>query len=291
MRRKRKISFSLRPKHLLYLLVFFCMMMIYFSYRYKELLLPAKTWVGDLVSPMQDGINMIGAYLTRQAELFQSKKDLQAENDALKAELEDLRMQNSILISDGYELSALRELYEVGNKWPDYPKVAASVISKDSNGYYSIFTVNKGAEDGIAVDMNVIAGNGLVGIVTEVGKNYSKIRAIIDDTSYVSGMFLKTMDTCDVKGDLELMDDGYIRVESISLNAEVEENDEVVTSYISDKYLPGILVGYVSNIEIDASNMAKAAYLMPVVDFEHIENVLIITQRKEKLEKLGDPEE
>ena len=73
-------------------------------------------------------------------------------------------------------------------------------------------------------------------------------------------------------------------MEGIRLNAQVEENYEIVTSYISDKYLPGILIGFVHNIEIDASNMARTAYLLPVVDFEHIENVLIITQLKERIE-------
>lgn len=285
MRRKRKSRLLLRPKHLLYALLFVCIMLIYFSYRYSERLAPLKTFVGNLVVPMQKGINTVGTYLSGQAELFQSKKALQQENEDLKAEIESLKTQNSILVSDGYELLALRELYAVGQKYADYPMVAASVISKDSNGYYSAFTVNKGYEDGIKIDMNVIAGNGLVGIVTEVGKNYSKIRAIIDDVSYVSGMFLRTNDTCNVKGDLELLDEGCIRLESISLNAEIEDNFEVVTSYISDKYLPGILIGYVTNIEMDASKMARTAYLMPVVDFEHIENVLIITQLKEKLEQ------
>lgn len=284
MRRKRERRFLLKPKHLLYILLFSSVMMIYFSYRYSEKLTPVTTFLGNVITPMQNGINTVGSYLTEQLELFQSKRELQQENDALRAEIESLKSQNSVLVSDGYELAALRELYEVGEKYSDYPMVAASVIAKDSNSYYNTFTVNKGSDDGIAKDMNVIAGNGLVGIVTSVGKNYARIRAIIDDTSYVSGMFLKTSDTCDVRGDLALMQDGYIRVESISLNAEIEENYEVVTSYISDKYLPGILVGYVSHIEMDANNMAKTAYLMPVVDFEHIENVLIITQLKEQLE-------
>ena len=283
MRRKKKIRISLRPKHLLYALLFLWFMCIYISFQYGELLLPVKTAVGNLITPMQDGINTIGTFMTDRVELFESKRALQKENEQLKAEINELRKQNSILVSDSYELSALRELYEVGKKYSDYPMVAASIISKDSNGYFSSFVVNKGARDGIRKDMNVIAGNGLVGIVTEVGNNYSRIRAIIDDMSYVSGMFLKTNDTCDVKGSIETMNDGYIPVEAISRHADIEENYEVVTSYISDKYLPGILIGFVSDIEIDASNMAKCAKLMPVVDFEHIENVLIITQLKEKL--------
>lgn len=284
MRRKQKVKFKMRPKHLFYGLTFFCLLLLYASYRYGDKLLPFKTSVGNLITPMQNGINTVGTYLTEWVELFESKKALQEENEKLKAQIESLKSQNSVLVSNSKELAELQELYEVGKKYSEYPMIAATVISRDTNGYYSSFVVNKGAEDGIAKDMNVIAGNGLVGIVTEVGKNYCRIRAIIDDMSYVSGMFLKTSDTCDVRGDLELLDDGYIRVEGISLSAQVEENYEIVTSHISDKYLPGILIGFVHNIEIDASNMARTACLLPVVDFEHIENVLIITQLKERME-------
>ena len=288
MRRRKKVKFSLRPKYLLYALLFLCMMMIYISYQYSGSLTPIKTGVGSFITPMQNGINIVGNWIAERVELFESKSRLQEENKALRAQIEALKTQNSILVSDGYELAALRDLYEVGQKYSDYPMVAASVISKDSNSYYSSFVVNKGARDGIKKDMNVIAGNGLVGIVTEVGDNYSKIRSIIDDTSYVSGMFLKTNDTCTVHGDIELMDKGMIRIEDISIHAQIAENYELVTSYISDKYLPGILIGFVQNIRTDASNMTKEANLLPVVDFEHIENVLIITQLKESIESDGE---
>ena len=77
------------------------------------------------------------------------------------------------------------------------------------------------------------------------------------------------------------MEDGVIDVEMININAEVYDNYEVVTSYISDKYLPGILIGYVSNIRKDPSELNKRAYLTPVVDFEHLDIVLVITQMKQ----------
>lgn len=283
-RKQRKHNISLQPKYLLYALVFLCLLMIYFSYRYRDKLTPIKTSIGNVVTPMQNGINEIGSYITDKFDLFQSKKELLAENEELKKQIEALKFQNDVLVSDTYDLSALRELYDVGQNYAQYPMIAASVISKDTNGYYSSFIVNKGSNDGITKDMNVISDGGLVGIVTETGANWSRIRAIIDDTSYASGMFLKTSDTCDVHGSLEHMDNGFITVESISLQAQVEDHYEVVTSQISDKYLPGIMIGYVFDVEIDASRMAKMAKLIPVVDFDHIKNVLIITKLKEKTE-------
>ena len=183
-----------------------------------------------------------------------------------------------------YELNSLRELYQLDQKYPSYPKVAARVISKDSNNWYNVFTIDKGSDDGLAVDMNVIAGNGLVGIITEVGHNYANVRSIIDDNSNVSGMFLKTSDTCIVSGNLELIDKGLLEVSYIkNMEAEIQDGYEVVTSHVSDKYLQGILIGYVKDISDDASKTSKSGYLTPAVDFNKLETVLVITQLKEAL--------
>lgn len=284
--RRRTSKIFIRPKHVLTACIVVCLILIFVSFRYSFIMNPVKTAFGSLITPMQKGINSVGSYISKQLDSLTNIRDLLDENQKLKDQIETLALENSILIQDRYELDGLRELFEVDQKYADYPKVAARVISKDTSNYYSVFTIDKGANDGIQVDMNVLAGNGLVGIVTEVGKNYAKIRSIIDDSSYVSGMFLRTSDTCDVKGDLELLDQGMIRIEAIPLNAQIEDGYEVVTSHISNKYLQGILIGYVSNIEIDSSNLAKVAYLRPAVDFQHLEEVLIITTLKEKLEDL-----
>ena len=75
------------------------------------------------------------------------------------------------------------------------------------------FTIDKGSADGIKVNCNVLAGSGLVGLVTEVGPHYARVRSIIDNSSNVSAMILSTSDTCIVRGDLKLMDDGRLRFE------------------------------------------------------------------------------
>jgi rod shape-determining protein MreC len=232
---------------------------------------------------MQRGINVVGSFISDKLNIFTNMKELLEENERLTDQVNLLSYENKLLLQDKYELDELRELYKLDQKYLDYPKVAARVISKDTNNWYSVFTIDKGTRDGLAVDMNVLAGNGLVGIIIEANYNHSKVRAIIDDKSNVSGMFLKTSDTCIVSGDLKLMDEGKIRVEHISKDAEIMDNYEVVTSHISDKFLQGILIGYVSDIRLDSSNMEKTAYLTPAVDFSKLNEVLIITELKEPL--------
>ena len=89
--------------------------------------------------------------------------------------------------------------------------------------------------------MNVISGGGLVGIVTDVGSSWATVRSIIDDNSNVSAMVSTTSDQCIVAGDLRLMDEGSLNLLSLTDSENnVHVGDSVVTSYISEKFLPGI---------------------------------------------------
>jgi rod shape-determining protein MreC len=239
-----------------------------------------------VITPMQNGINSVGRAISNQFDKLTTLSKLLKENDSLQEQVDTLSHENKILLQDKYELDRLRELYKLDQKYADYPKVAARVISADPNNYYNTFTIDKGKDDGIEVNMNVIAGNGLVGIVEEVGKNYATVRSIIDDSSNISGMFLKTSDPCIVKGDLELYSSGVIGVELISKDADIEDGYEIVTSNISDKYLQGILIGYVTDISMDSNNLTKTAHLTPAVDFDRLQEVLIITELKEQKEPL-----
>ena len=127
---------------------------------------------------------------------------------------------------------------------------------------------------------NVIAGNGLVGIVYDVSAHTAKVRTIINDTSMVSAMFLKTNDSCIVNGSLDTMEDGYLEVVYISKDAKVKNGDELVTSYVSSKFNEGITIGKVSDIKLDSTKLTKTAKVTPIVDFKHLKEVLVITDLK-----------
>ena len=265
-------------------LVIICVGLIIVSYLFADLLAPVRTAVGNFFVPMQKGISTVSGGISETLRIFSDKQKLIDENDKLTSEINNLKTEMQILIHQEYELEWYRDLYENDSVYQNAEKVAARIISRNPNGACDMFVIDKGEEDGIEVDMNVLAGGGLVGIITDVGSNWAKVRTIIADDSSVSGRFQPTSDTCIVKGNMRRMDDGYIDVEMINLNAEVYDNYEVLTSYISDKYLPGILIGYVTNIRKDPSELNKRAYLTPVVDFEHLEAVLIVKTLRENLE-------
>ena len=131
--------------------------------------------------------------------------------------------------------------------------------------------------------MNVIAGGGLVGIVTDVQATYSVVRTVINDTTNISGMTNTSWDHCIVSGSLSSMtESNTVRFSDLedTQNA-VSVGDAIVTSNISDKYLPGILIGYITTMTTDSNDLTKSGTLTPVVDFKHLQDVLIITQVKD----------
>lgn len=267
-------------------MIVICLVLLFVSYRFSDSLGPVKTVVGDAVTPMQVGINKLGSYFTSKLDYLKNIDDLLAKNKELSEKLDKISYENKLLLQGKYELDDFRKLYNLDQTYADYPKVAARVISKETNNWYSEFKIDKGSDDGIKPGMNVMAGNGLVGIITKVGRNNSRVRSIIDDGSNVMGMLLDTSDTCVVKGNLKLLDEGHIEVTDIKKGSVVKDGYEVVTSYISPKYHPGILIGYISNIKVDPSNMTESGYLTPAVDFSKLDMVLIITREKEEEENL-----
>ena len=281
---KKRTKHTIPAKYILTFLSCGCALLIIVSFISEPFGNTIKNSAAQIVVPVQKGMNHVGLWLADKSDTIKEYAKLQDENKELKQKLADIQSQNSILIQQQSELEKLRELYQLDDIYSDYQKVSARVISMQTDNWFYEFTIDKGSEDGIEVDMNVLADAGLVGRVTYVGKNYSKVTTIINDNSNVSAKSASTSDNCIVSGDLELMNEGYIRVSGISKDAGIKDGDMLLTSYISDKYLPGILIGYITNITDDGNKLTKSGYLMPVVDFSQIEEVLVITQLKETVE-------
>ncbi len=249
-------------------------------------LAPFRTVVGYVVTPLQAGVNRIGGALYDEAEDYAMLKSALRENDRLRAELDALKEENNRLTSEVFELDRLRALYDLDREYMQYPKTAARVIANDSGDWFQVFRVDKGSADGIREGNNVLAGGGLIGIVTDVGAHYATVRSIIDDSSRVSAMALQSGDTCIVGGDLTLYKEGRLTISDIQPGADIKDGDRIVTSNISSSFLPGILIGYAKDITLDNNQLTSSGYLVPTAEFRNLREVLIITEVKET----GDPE-
>lgn len=279
--KKKKERFKIPTITWLLSLSFICGLLMVLSFTTNIILTPINYINSYTLIPFQRGLTNIGGIILDRTENLKRLEEVIAENEELKLEIERLNTENTSLQQDKYELAKLRELFELDNEYGEYDKIGARIISRESTNWYSNFVIDKGSNDGIKVNCNVIAGGGLVGHVTEVAPNYSKVVSIISDNINTSGMILSTGDILMVTGSLESMKNGVIDFTQLddSVGA-VSTGDKIVTSNISDKYLQGILIGYIDNIITDSNNLTKSGTLVPVVDFKHLEEVLVILQLK-----------
>lgn len=268
------------PKYIYLFMAFICFILLFFSVIFESRFSPLKAVTSAIITPMQSGVNEVGSSIYNQVSNQKEKNALIAENKKLSEQLAEYSAQIKVYEQENYELKRLQELLNLKEQYTDYNTIGARVIATDSTNWFYTFVIDKGTDDGVKVGCNILAGNGLAGIVTEVGSNYAKVRSIIDDNSNVSANISGTETLCTVSGDLSLMKEGYINVGYINKADMIEEGAELVTSHVSDKFLPGLLIGYITDVQMDANNLTKSAKCIPVVDFNNLQEVLVVLDLK-----------
>lgn len=281
--RQRKASGGIPSKYLLMILSIVCIMLLFFSYSTGFTGGPIESLANHIFIPMQKGIDYIGSSIAISSADTKTREELVKENEDLRAQVDDLNSTISSMELKIKELNELQELYELDQTYYDYETTGARIIGKGTSNWFNTFTIDKGSKDGIEKNMNVIADGGLVGIVSSVGDSYAVVRAIIDDTSNVSATISSTEDNCILSGSLEKMtSDNLILLSNLDdEDDKVAIGDVIVTSNISDKYLPGLMIGYVSSVSLDENELTKSGTVTPIVDFKHLSDVLVILQQKE----------
>ena len=287
-RRREPFRPHIPGRYLLLLVTALCVGMILTTYYTDVLNGPLSGFANYVVIPFQDGVSKAGEWLIKREQLVSDIKELQKENEALRQENEELSVTNNALLQEKHELTELRNLYQLDQTYADFPKTGCRIIAKENGSWYHSFVIDKGSEDGLSVDMNVLADGGLVGRITYIGRHWSRVQAVIDDNSNVSATVLSSQKNMIVSGNLTLYEEGTISFSELADPDDlVKVGDSVVTSNISDKYLPGILIGYISEIQTDPNNLTKSGRITPAVDFSRLDTVLVIQELKQTTEDDG----
>lgn len=287
-RRREPFRPHIPGRYLLLLVTALCVGMILTTYYTDVLNGPLSGFANYIVIPFQDGVSKAGEWLIKREQLVSDIKELQKENEALRQENEELSVTNNALLQEKHELTELRNLYQLDQTYADFPKTGCRIIAKENGSWYHSFVIDKGSEDGLSMDMNVLADGGLVGRITYIGRHWSRVQAVIDDNSNVSATVLSSQKNLIVSGNLTLYEEGTIRFSELADPDDlVKVGDSVVTSNISDKYLPGILIGYINEIQTDSNNLTKSGRITPAVDFSRLDTVLVIQKLKQTAEDDG----
>ena len=233
--------------------------------------------VQTVMTPLRAGAKV----MTDQAEqiydyIFRYKL-LETENDRLKEALSQLQQDAREVDSLVRENERLRKLLELKAAHEDYELVDGYIIARSSGDWVSTLTINRGATAGIEVGMCAITENGeVVGLVTEVGRNYAVVTTVMDSSIGISATIADTGYAGVVTGGYASGQPDLLRMDYLRSDAMIRNNDQVVTAG-STVYPRNLVLGYIVDAGYDDYGTAKFAYLRPAVDVDGLEQIFILT--------------
>jgi rod shape-determining protein MreC len=231
--------------------------------------------VGALQSSVRKVAHPIASFFSGLAHVG----SLEAENDRLRDRVRELEQQAARSISVERERDRLMALFQLQAAL-GLKGVAAVVIGQSVNNFEWSVTINRGSSDGIEQHMPVISGEGLVGHVTEVTSNTSKVLMIVDPKSRVASRLAQSGETGLLIGQTQKQD---LRLELFERQVDVVPNEIVETSGYQvpgggePLYPPGILIGFVSRATSQPGTLLPLLTVRPAVDFSSLEFVEVVT--------------
>ena len=243
--------------------------------------LTGKTVSGSLVQGILAPFRTGASYLTDKAEQFYNYmfeyEALLAENQKLKEQLSQVEDDARRADAVSRENDRLRAMLEFTELKPEYDFAEGYIISWSSNDWSNTFTINRGEDAEIAVGMCAVTANGeLVGLVDEVGPNYSVIKSVLDSSLEISATIASSGYNGMGKGGYASGLDGYLRMNYLPSSAVIRNNDQVVTTG-STVYPRDLVLGYVIDAGFDATGVAKYALLEPAANISSLEQIFILT--------------
>lgn len=233
--------------------------------------------VTSVVVKIQKPFTYVGDLINGKVSSFTSADEITTENEELKdkiAALEEELAREKLNKSELKELQQLSKAFNNQKTMKEYKPVVGEIVSYDGSSVFNVFTVDVGSSAGVSVNDAVINDQGLIGRVSSVGKNWSKIVAIIDESNKTGILLNKNLRYRGVsQGSGKDNLTGYF----FDTNAPVKEGDIVITSGIGGVYPPGLTVGTVSSAGKDKDGPLKNIIVEPAVDFHSIKKVAILT--------------
>lgn len=233
--------------------------------------------VSVVLNPVKNGVTLLVDKAERLYNYLFGYELLQAENEQLQAELASMNQDIRDAQTYKTENERLRELENLTEKHTDYDLAIANVVSRSGGSYGSTMTISQGSSIGLEAGMCAITETGqVVGILSEVGTNWATVTTILDTTSEIGAYIFGSGYTCIAQGDFTLMKEGKLRASYLSSSATIRNSDQLLTSGDGDIYPPGLVIGGVTDVGDDETNVAKYAVITPTVDLDAVEQVFVI---------------
>lgn len=227
-----------------------------------------------LVMPIQNGLTYLKNRVSGNSTFFTDISNLKSENQDLKEKNSQLEQSLRELENIKTENETLKEYLGLTEKYGEYKTVPGYVIDKEISNYSKTIIINIGKNDGIEVNMTVIADEGLVGHVVSVTDNTAKVQTIVDTSTSISCLMSTNKDSIICKGTLS--SNSELKAMYIPTDANLVQGDSVDTSGLGGIYQKGIHVGSIKKIVSTKNITDRYALVETAVDFDKLNTVLVV---------------
>lgn len=198
---------------------------------------------------------------------------LEKENQALKKELHELRLQMNRYREADLANQRLRALLNF-KKSIATPLLPAQLVAFDPSGWFQTILIDKGRNDGVVQDMAVVSAEGLVGRVIGVSNHHAKVLLILDGNSAVDAYIQRSR----ARGVLVGLGRELCLLKYVQRNEDVQVGDKVISSGMGGVFPKGLLVGTVQEVVRGSSGLFQRVEVEPAVNFSRLEEVMVVIQ-------------
>lgn len=229
--------------------------------------------VAEVLCPFQKAASAVTNFFADSWQFVSDIRNVYKDNQQLRAELEKYAGIDLQMLEIQQENLRLRNLLQFQES-VEHQVLPAQVIGRNPSNWFSTLTIDKGARHGIKVDMPVVTNQGLVGKIVEVQPSHSKVQLLISPSSGISVIVQRTRDNGVLIGSSNPT--GYTRLTRLDQYADIREGDIIISSPLTGIYPKGLVIGRVVEVYDDPVSLERSALVCPEVDFERLEEVLII---------------
>ena len=229
--------------------------------------------IAEALSPFQKAASAVTSFFVNSWEFFGDIRNVYRDNQGLRAELDKYTGMDLLMLEIQQENVRLRALLQF-QEAVAHQVMPAQVIGRNPSSWFSTLTIDKGSKHGIKVDMPVVTNQGLVGKIVDVQPSHAKVQLIISSSSGISAIVQRTRDNGVLIG--LSTPRGFTRITRLNQYADIQEGDVIISSPLTGIYPKGLVIGRVVEVYDDPVSLERSALVRPEVDFDRLEEVLII---------------
>lgn len=243
-----------------------------------SVLFPVSEVSREIMTPLQKGIDSAVLNVRNFFGYFQDNRTLRQENEELKKALAQKEEEIYQLREQELENKRLHSLLDYqAEKEANYEMTLARVIGRDPSNWYKSIIIDKGRKSGLRINMPVITHQGLVGTIINVTDNSAEVLLILNGDGAVGAQISENRTPAVVIGNS--------RTETLQMihlphDVDIKPGQTISTSGLGVLYPKGIRIGYVLEVKTNPNGLTQTATIRPYVDFNRLEEVMVILQVK-----------